>query len=471
MTMDDARTPTPYSRATDEVSNPTGAEVTGGDARALASGEEFRAIVGGLPVPVSRGYPVGPRDKERLDALYEYGILDTPEDPAFNDLARIAATLCNAPVAMVNLVDHERQFMKAAFGFARRDVPRELSFCAHAIIDPSNVLAIPDLSSDARFEAHPIVVGAPHLRFYAAAPIVTGDGYAIGTVCVMDVSPRPDLTSDDAEALRAIARQAMSLIELRRDRAMIRNANQRLEDANARLEDVSRRKTEIISDVSHEFRTPLTTILGYAELIRDEDLEPGETRAFAADIVRDVQRLTRMMENVLDLERLEARATAFRPVPVELPTLLEDEVARWEVDEAAANHAVSLSVQVGLPCVLADADRVAQVVRNFLANAVKYSPDGGAVDVRAEPTADGRFVRVSVADHGIGIAPEGQARIFERFARTQEAIGRGIRGTGLGLAICRHIVELHGGSIGVDSVAGQGSTFWFTVPVVEPTLP
>lgn len=423
-----------------------------------------------LAAPGARGYPVVPRDKERLDALYEYGILDTPEDPAFNDLARIAATLCSAPLAMVNLVDHERQFMKAAYGFARRDVPRELSFCAHAIVDPSRVLAIPDLAADARFDSHPIVADAPHLRFYAAAPIVTDDGFAIGTVCVMDVAPRPDLTADDAEALRAVARQAMALIELRRDRAMVRKANLRLEETNARLEDVSRRKTEIISDVSHEFRTPLTTILGYAELIRDEDLDPGETREFADDIVRDVQRLTRMMENVLDLERLEARATAFRPVSVELPSLLEDEVARWEVDEAAADHAVSLSVKIGLPCVLADADRVAQVVRNFLANAVKYSPDGGAIDVRAEPTADGRFVRVSVTDHGIGISTEGQARIFERFARTQEAIARGIRGTGLGLAICRQIVELHGGTIGVESLAGCGSTFWFTLPAAPPAL-
>jgi signal transduction histidine kinase len=323
------------------------------------------------------------------------------------------------------------------------------------------------LATDARFDSHPIVAGAPHLRFYAAAPIVTDDGYAIGTVCVMDAAPRPDLTSDDAEALRAVARQAMALIELRRDRATIRSANLRLEEANARLEDVSRRKTEIISDVSHEFRTPLTTILGYAELIRDENLEPDATREFADDIVRDVQRLTRMMENVLDLERLEARAAAFRPVAVDLPSLLEDEVARWEVDEAATTHAVSLSVKVGLPRVLADADRLAQVVRNLLANAVKYSPDGGAVDVRAEPTTDGRFVRVSVADHGIGISTDGQARIFERFARTQEAIGRGIRGTGLGLAICRQIIELHGGTIGVESIVGEGSTFWFTVPVVE----
>jgi signal transduction histidine kinase len=420
-----------------------------------------------LPVPAPRGYPVVPRDKERLDALYEYGILDTPEDPAFNDLARIAATLCNAPVAMVNLVDHERQFMKAAYGFARSDVPRELSFCTHAIVEPERVLAVPDLATDARFESHPTVADAPHLRFYAAAPIVTQDGFALGTVCVMDFAPRPELTADDAEPLRAVARQAMALIELRRDRAIIRKANGRLEEANARLEDVSRRKTEIISDLSHEFRTPLTTILGYAELIRDEDLEPTETREFATDIVRDVQRLTRMMENVLDLERLEARATAFRPVPVDLPSLLEDEVDRWEVDDAAANHAVSLSVKVGLPRVMADADRVAQVVRNFLANAVKYSPDGGAVDVRAEPTADARFVRVSVTDQGIGISPDGQARIFERFARTKEAIGRGIRGTGLGLAICRQIVELHGGSIGVESVVGQGSTFWFTIPVAD----
>lgn len=422
-----------------------------------------------LPVHRARQFPVEPRDAERVAALLEYGILDTPEDPAFNDLARVAATLCATPVAMVNLVDSDRQFMKAAYGFARLDAPRGLSFCAHAILDPGHVLEITDLSADDRFAAHPIVAGAPHVRFYAAAPIVTEDGHAIGTVCVLDVAPRPSLSEDQAESLAALARQAMALIELRRDRAMVRRANDRLEEANARLEDVSRRKTEIISDVSHEFRTPLTTILGYAELIRDEDLEPDESRTFAADIVRDVERLTRMMENVLDLERLEARATAFRPVPVGLHVLLQDEVDRWEFDDAAEGHPISLSVREGLPPVRADADRIAQVVRNLLANAIKYSPDGGAVDVRAESTLDVRMVRVSVTDHGIGISPEGQARIFERFARTPEAVARGIRGTGLGLAICRQIIELHGGAIGVESVPGQGSTFWFTVPVAPPT--
>ncbi len=422
------------------------------------------------PAPLARTYPVAPGEDVRVAALLEYGILDTPEDAAFNDLARIAAALCGSPVAMVNLVARDRQFMKAAYGFARRDVPRELSLCTHAIVDPGQVLAIPDLTADARFERHPIVAGAPHMRFYAGAPIVTEDGHAIGTVCVLDDAPRPDLSDDHAEALRAIARQAMALIELRRDRATIRMAKDRLEEANARLEDVSRRKTEIVSDVSHEFRTPLTTILGYAELIRDEDLDPAEVRGFAGDIMRDVQRLTRMMENFLDLERLEARATAFRPATIDLRTILQDEVERWEVDEAADNHEFSTSVKDGLPLVRADADRVAQVVRNFLANAVKYSPDGGPVDVRADTTPDARFVRVSVADHGIGIAAGGQARIFERFARTAEAIGRGIRGTGLGLAICRQIVDLHGGAIGVESDLGQGSTFWFTVPVA-PTVP
>lgn len=410
-----------------------------------------------------RNFPVPENDDARIAALLEYGILDTPDDPAFNDLARIAATLCGAPVAMINLVDRDRQWTKASFGMARRTVPRGYSICTQVIAESDDVFAVTDLAADDRFAHHPLVARSPHMRFYAAAAVLTEDGYALGTVCVLGSEARTSLEPEHAEALRAVASQIMALIELRRERTALNKANARLETVVARLQDVSRRKTEIISDVSHEFRTPLTTILGYAELIRDETLEPTEINEFAGYIVRDVERLTRMMENVLDLERLEAGASRINATTIDLVDLITEEVTRWKSDNDA-KHQINVVADAGLPTVSADHDRILQVVSNLLGNAVKYSPDGGEVTIAVSSDNVASEFRVEVQDHGIGIGPDSHGRIFERFARTAEAIRHGIRGTGLGLAICRQIIEGHGGRIGVESKIGEGSTFWFTLP-------
>lgn len=192
---------------------------------------------------------------------------------------------------------------------------------------------------------------------------------------------------------------------------------------------MSRRKTEIISDVSHEFRTPLTTILGYAELIRDETLEPAEIHEFAGDIVRDVERLTRMMENVLDLERLEAGASRINITTIDLVDLISEEVTRWKSDDDT-KHQITVVADHGLPTVSADHDRILQVVSNLLGNAVKYSPDGGEITISLTANPGASEFRVEVQDHGIGIGPDSHGRIFERFARTAEAIRHGIRGPG-----------------------------------------
>ena len=410
-----------------------------------------------------RNFPVPVDEDARIASLLGYSILDTPEDPAFNDLARIAATLCGAPVAMINLVDRERQWTKASFGMARLTVPRGYSICTQVIAQSGDVFAVTDLAADDRFAHHPIVIRSPHMRFYAAAPVVTEDGYALGTVCVFGSAARTSLEPEHAEALRAVARQIMALIELRRERTALNEANARLETMVDRLQDVSRRKTEIISDVSHEFRTPLTTILGYAELIRDETLEPSEIHEFAGDIVRDVERLTRMMENVLDLERLEAGASRINTTTVDLGDLITEEVTRWTSD-GDTKHQINIVMDPDLPTVSADHDRILQVVSNLLGNAVKYSPDGGEITISLTAIAGAQEFRVEVQDHGIGIGPDSHRRIFERFARTAEAIRHGIRGTGLGLAISRQIIEGHGGRIGVDSKIGEGSRFWFTLP-------
>lgn len=181
---------------------------------------------------------VADREVARLAALRRYRIVDTPPEQSFDDLARLAAQVCETPIAFVSLVQGDRQWFKAAVGLPVRETPREFSFCAHAIGHPQAVLEVPDATLDPRFRDNPFVAGAGGLRFYAGAPLVTPDNYVLGTVGVADRRPRRLLPEQHA-ALQALARQAVCLLELRTTIAQLCEARGRLENAQriARLGD------------------------------------------------------------------------------------------------------------------------------------------------------------------------------------------------------------------------------------------
>ena len=156
----------------------------------------------------------------RLEALYGYSILDTPPEASYDDLVRLAAHICGTPVAGINLIDGERQWSKARVGLDEAELPRGVSFCARAVLEPRALTVVPDLQADARFADNPLVTGSAGLRFYAGAPLVTPEGEALGTLCVAAPEARP-LSPAQADALAALARQVMRLLELRRANALL----------------------------------------------------------------------------------------------------------------------------------------------------------------------------------------------------------------------------------------------------------
>lgn len=153
-------------------------------------------------------------EAERLAALHEYKILDTPPEQVFDDLTWLASFICQAPMALVTLIDRHRQWFKSRVGFDSSESPRTESICAHAVLKPDRVLEVPDASKDRRFAGMPAIAGGPCVRFYAGAPLVGSRGHAVGTICVMDREPRT-LSEDQRHALQILARLAVTELELR----------------------------------------------------------------------------------------------------------------------------------------------------------------------------------------------------------------------------------------------------------------
>ncbi len=175
--------------------------------------------------------PIPHNEKKRLKVLWEYEVLDTVPEEVFDDLTELAAKICEAPIALISLVDEKRQWFKSKVGIDVKETPRDVSFCAHAITQP-DLFIVPDATQDKRFAANPFVTGEPNIRFYAGAPLVTPDGHALGTLCVLDKVPR-ELRPDQKQALRILARHVVSQLELRRrtkELGDVREQNKRLKD-------------------------------------------------------------------------------------------------------------------------------------------------------------------------------------------------------------------------------------------------
>lgn len=233
-----------------------------------------------------------------------------------------------------------------------------------------------------------------------------------------------------------------------------------LEAQNEELRQSERLKSELVSIVSHELRTPLASILGYASLLLKRDFAKADVRHYAEIIHAQGSRLASLIEEFLDVERVEEGRIELKDELLDLKPLLVKEAQL--IAEETSKHRIEVAVGPNALPVRGDRDRLAQVYGNLLANAVKYSPEGGLVEVVGE--VEGDAVRVQVRDDGIGIPDEHQARIFTKFFRG-EARESGIAGTGLGLAVSREIVEAHGGRIGFRSEPGAGSAFWFELPL------
>ena len=415
---------------------------------------------------------------ERLAALTRYAILDTPSETEFDEFARLAATICNAPIALISFIDGERNWIKSQVGFDVSEAPRDFSFCAHTILG-QELLEVPYTRNDERFSENTMVTGAPHLRFYAGMPLVTTDGFSIGSVCVAGRAPRR-LTLQQRDALAILARKVVKLLDDRMAvNQQIRALEQRMDARTAELivaretaEQASNAKSIFLATMSQEIRTPMNGMLSMLDLLSLTKLSSDQDARL--EMVRESGKvLLRAINDILDFSKIEAGKLDVHPEVSSVRQIIGDVYNMYSLSAAGKGLLITHRCDANIsPAVMLDSLRLRQILENFVTNALKFTTRG-SVQILAEfagRVGNNETIRFSVKDTGIGVSVESQQRLLQPFSQAESDATRIYGGTGLGLAISRRLAEMMGGTIEIISALDKGTTMILalTLPIADP---
>lgn len=383
-------------------------------------------------------------DITRRSAIAEYQVVGRPPETDLESLVHLAATMCDVPTAVINIIDDRFQHQIAAVGLEPAICSREDSMCA-VVFQQQVRTIVSDAREDPRFAANPFVTGElATVRFYASSPLVTPDGVPIGTLCIFDDRVR-ELSPEQGKALDLLARQVVDVLELLRLTHELGQSNEQL--------------AQFAGQVSHDLRNPLMAVSGFLELATDSPEmvnAPHAAKALArAESAAD--RMAAMITDLLDFARIGGARP--RRVPIDLEPLVVSVVE--DLDATITSTGATVEVDTSL-AVHGDETLLRALLQNLIANAVKFSAAAGVVPhvlVQAERVSAG--VLVAVEDNGPGVAPEQRERVFDLMER---AAGSEVAGLGIGLSTCRRIVEAHGGRIEIDESGLGGASVWFLLP-------
>jgi signal transduction histidine kinase len=355
---------------------------------------------------------------------------------------------------------------------------------AGVVVGTGSPLLSNDMDADSRSYKMPGL--GVTLRTVAIAPLRSA-GVVIGTVSVYNRSGGQAFSEHDLQILQTLGDQVVVGLDRASVLEEVRRNERALAAKNAELQRATRLKSEFLANMSHELRTPLNAIIGFSDLILSEgvgEVNPQQQEMLEA-VLRNGRHLLELINGVLDLSKIEAGRMTLSLAPTDLREAITGAVTDTESLRRAKSQDVWLELDNTPLNVVADGVRVRQVLFNLLSNASKFTGEGGTIILSAlstrapmAPPADRAgdqpklvtkdVVWVSVADTGIGIAPEDMPKLFGEFSQVDSSASRQAQGTGLGLALSKKLVEMHGGTIGAESLPGRGSTFWFILPAEGP---
>ena len=434
-------------------------------------------------------YGQDPQEEEkRLKELRSYDILDSLTEKDYEDITTLASVICDVPIALISLVDKDRQWFKSHHGLDAEETHRQHSFCSHAITNPDEAFIIPDSRLDDRFKNNPLVTGNPNVIFYAGIPLVSNSGYGLGTFCIIDNKPR-ELTEAQLNALNILAGQVMNLLELRKTNNKLNLQRELLEQRTKNLDNiVAERVAEVEGQKiqlekankelqafnyisSHDLQEPLRKIQTFASLINDREYNNlSETgREYFMKIGKASSRMSHLIKDLLAYSRTTEKK---QYDTISLKAVVNDVIEDLEEETGKLNANITVTTNAYFNAI---AFQFRQVICNLLSNSLKFSRPG----IRPEITIDYELTKrteyqtniaeekeyhlITFKDNGIGFDSRYKDKIFQLFQRLET---RDLQpGTGIGLAIVMKIIENHKGYITAESKPNEGTMFKIYIPV------
>lgn len=387
----------------------------------------------------------------RSEALDAYKILDTLPEEEYDALTKIAAQICGTPIALVTLVDHNRQWFKSHHGLNVTETPRELAFCAHAINTPNELFIIPDATKDERFYDNPLTTNDPNVVFYAGAPLNTKDGYSLGTLCVIDNKPREGLTESQQEALKALANQVISQFELRKK-------NRFLEDLNAEIMKKNVQLNQFAHRLTHDLKVPISGVNSllifikedYKTLIKNTELESWIDLIYSRNEYMDF-----LINGILEYTKVSNDQICFEDFNVE-------SIIQYIVDNGVLHIPTHIHYRNCDTVIRHSKIGFVQIIQNLLSNTVKHT-DKQECNVWISLTENETSFSFIYEDDGPGIPEAYWEKVFELF---ETVSSKHTKNSGIGLSTIKAIVDRVGGTIYLKNREDnkKGACFCFVLP-------
>ncbi|MDO6474810.1 ATP-binding protein [Alteromonas sp. 1_MG-2023] len=386
--------------------------------------------------------PLPENEEARLAELLSYGILDTESETLFDDITSLASEICDTPIALISLVDPDRQWFKSKVGLDASETHRNISFCGHAILD-DELMEINDTHRDERFHDNPLVTGPPNIRFYAGTPLITPEGYALGTLCAIDSEPKR-LSKMQKSALTTLGKSVMAHLELRKQNLVLRQMNTL--------------KSKYLTDISRRFQTPLQSICTFSRLL-EEETKTAPVSAVIKDslglIHESSQNLMRAVESVLATGKTDIKADSLGRTTIETKPFFNHIfhtmagkarkgriILTGQLDASVPEHLILDEAGLGL------------LLLKITGNAIRYSSKDTSVHLQIYYRPSGLII--SVQDHGRGMNRD---QLMELYAAPDGEHGEVVAISGL-----RRLADNVKGQIKVRSWQGRGTCVTFAVP-------
>ncbi|MDR5590116.1 GAF domain-containing sensor histidine kinase [Christiangramia sp. SM2212] len=387
---------------------------------------------------------------KRLESLRELDIIDSLPEEAYDSITKLASYICKTPIAVVNMIDSERNWFKSKFGTDLTGSTRQESFCGHTILDPELLLEVPDTTQDERFKDNPFVTSDTSIKYYAGISLLDNNGLPMGTLCVYD-SKEHHLNQDQKIALKALGKQVEMLFESRRK-------NKILEDLKLELNENNRVLTEFASTVSHDLKMPLANMILTADILKVKYASKLDTQGleYIDYLKQSGLTLSDYISGLLD-HYSSSRTYSGTNEEFFLNDLLEDIIDLLQIAENCEINIPDNNLKL-----YGNSAALGQIFMNLISNSLKYN-NNEKIFIDIDCTENREFFNFSIKDNGIGIPLEKQNKIFELFATAADADRRGRKGHGIGLSTVKKLIETLGGNIKLTSDRDQGALFEFTI--------